>query len=131
MKLFFYLQTMLYVGGALLIFTSVNMYLDTLPRLYFIVFLLIIFTISLTYLIAYYFLSLGHVESYDRIPEGVVISAIIYNPFIVFALDLAVWMFLNIVFAWIFFLYARDTQELAKKHGSATSVFSRKQKTKE
>lgn len=115
---------MLYVGGVLLTFTSVNMYLDTLPRMYFIVFLLIVFTISLTYLIAYYFLSKGYVESYDRVSEGVVIAAIIYNPFIVFALDLAVWMFLNVVFAWIFFLYARDVQELGKKHRQTPPIFS-------
>lgn len=72
----------------------------------------VLFGISLWYVVWYFCVTKGYRVSYDRFAEGTVILMVIYNPFISFRLDLAVWLFLDIVFLWMFCLYLFEMKRL-------------------
>ena len=73
-----------------------------------------VFVIALWYLVWHFKITKGHRASYDRISEGMVLLMIIYNPFKPFILELAVWMFLDFIFLWVFMLYLSEIKDIER-----------------
>lgn len=73
----------------------------------------IVFVAALVYFYWFYMITKDHVEPYDRISESAIIVAVIFNPFLTFSLDLEIWIFLELVFGWIFFLYTIKIKKIS------------------
>lgn len=110
------MRVALFLESALLILEGAYLYVGTVPEYVHRALLSIIFGIALAYLWWFFVWSKPYAATHERIAEGALIAAIIFNPFIIFTLDVVVWMFLDIAFGWIFFIYTFEVSDLKQKY---------------
>jgi hypothetical protein len=109
-----YIKVAAYFGVILFFAVIVAGLYDVLSFLAFDIFRVLIFTLSVVFFIWYYKITETHVPSYERITEGAILCAIIFNPFLVFKLDLAVWIFLEGVFMWVYVIFIYKIKKVEK-----------------
>lgn len=109
-----YIKTGIIVGILLFLSVILAGVYDRLSYSMFDLFRVLIFVISLWYFLWHYRVTKTHVPSYERVSEGAIIAAIIFNPLLQFNLDLGVWIFLEGVFMWVFAIFLARIRKIER-----------------
>ena len=109
-----FIKIAIYLGIVLFFVVIIAEVYNFLSFLVFDIFRIIIFSISIWYFFWHYRITKSHVPSYERVAEGAIICAVIFNPILVFNLDTAVWIFLEAVFMWIFVIFIASIRKIEK-----------------
>lgn len=104
----------IYFGIILFLFVIVAGVYEILSITLFEIFKVFIFTISVWYFFWFYKITKSHVPSYNRVAEGALICAILFNPFMQFNLNLALWIFLEAIFLWVFIIFLTVIRKIDK-----------------
>lgn len=110
------MRAALFFGSALLILEAIYLYFYLVPESVHTMLSTAVFLIALGYAGWFFIWSKPYAELYERVAEGAIIAAVVFNPFFIFTLDIGVWIFLDIVFGWIFFIYTFEVFDLRRKY---------------